>query len=78
MIINGTIHLFLKTAISILVISNHTSFRVLFEKKLLPYFLFEKYICILALKMASPGNQHCVNCIGTLLFPISTNQVDAT
>ena len=20
--------------------------------------------------MASPGNQHCANCIGTLLFPI--------
>ena len=21
--------------------------------------------------MASPGNQHCVNCIGTLSFPMS-------
>ena len=21
--------------------------------------------------MASPGNQHCANCIGTLLFPIN-------
>jgi len=28
----------------------------LFEKKLLPYILFQKYIHILALKMASPGN----------------------
>jgi len=39
--------------------------------KLLPYILFEKYGYILALKMASPGNQHCVSCIGTLLFPIA-------
>ena len=39
--------------------------------KLLPYILFEKYSYILALKMASPGNQHCVSCIGTLLFPIA-------
>jgi len=37
---------------------------------LLPYILFEKYIYILALKMASPGNQHCANCIGALAFPI--------
>jgi len=32
--------------------------------------LFEKYIFILAWEMASPGNQHCANCIGTLSFPI--------
>jgi len=38
--------------------------------KLLPYILFEKNIYILALKMASPGNQHCVTCIGTVSFPI--------
>jgi len=37
---------------------------------LLPYILFEKYIYILALEMASPENQHCVNCIGTLSFPM--------
>jgi len=36
--------------------------------KLLPYILFEKYIYILALEMASSGNQHCANCIGTLSF----------
>ena len=24
---------------------------------------------ILALEMASPGNQHCANCVGTLSFP---------
>ena len=39
-IINDTISLFLLTAISILVISNHNSFRVLFDK-MLPYILFE-------------------------------------
>jgi len=33
--------------------------------------LFEKYINILAFEMASPGNHHCVNCIGTLLVPIA-------
>ena len=25
---------------------------------------------VLALEMASQGNQHCVNCIGALSFPI--------
>jgi len=23
------------------------------------------------LEMASPGNQHCANCVGTLSFPIA-------
>jgi len=36
--------------------------------KLLPYILFEKYIYILALEMASPGNQHCASRIGSF-FP---------
>ena len=31
--------------------------------KLFSYILFEKYIDILALEMASPGNQHCASCI---------------
>ena len=31
--------------------------------------------CILALGMASPGNQHCDNCIGTLSFPMSGEQM---
>jgi len=39
--------------------------------KLLLCILFEKYIYILALEMASPGNQHCANYIGTLSFPIA-------
>ena len=51
--INGTIF-FSQTAISILVISNGNSFRVLFVTKLLPYILVEKCINILALETASP------------------------
>ena len=39
--------------------------------KLLAYILFEKYIYILALEMASPGNQQCANCIDTLSFPMA-------
>ena len=39
--------------------------------KLLLYILFEKYIYSLALKMACPGNQDCVNCISALSFPIT-------
>jgi len=35
--------------------------------KLLPYILFAKYIYILALKMASPGNQHCARCMDTVV-----------
>jgi len=37
--------------------------------KLLPYILFEKYIYVFALEMASPGNRHCASCIGTPSFP---------
>jgi len=64
-IINDTINL-----ISILLISNHSSFRGCLIK-LLPYILVEKYIYILALEMASPWNAHCANCIGTLSFSIA-------
>ena len=38
--------------------------------KLLPYILFFKYLYILALEPASPGNQRCASCIGTLSFPL--------
>jgi len=41
--------------------------------KLLLYIFVQKYIQLLALEMASPGNQHCANCIGTLSFPISSH-----
>ena len=34
------------------------------------YVLFEKYIHILALEMASPGSQHCARCIGALSVPV--------
>jgi len=43
---------------------------VLFAKIASVYILFEKYIYILALEMASQGNQHCANYTGTLSFPI--------
>ena len=49
-----------------MVISNHSSFRVLFDK-IASVSLFEKYINILELEMASPGNRHCANCIGALV-----------
>jgi len=68
MIISDTINLPLKTAISIAVISNHNSFRVLSDK-IASVYLFEKYIYILAMEIASPANLHCANCIGTLSFP---------
>jgi len=45
--------LIFKTAMSVLVISNHNSFRVLSDKLASVYFLFEKYIYILALEMAN-------------------------
>jgi len=37
--------------------------------KLFPYILF--VYLYFSTKMASPGNQHCANCIGTLSFPIA-------
>jgi len=60
------------TAISILLISNHNCSRVLFDQIASVYFISEKYISILALEIASPGNQHCANCIGTLSFATET------
>ena len=68
-VINNTV----KTAISILVISNHDSFGVLFDKIASICFIRKKGIYILALKMASPGNQHCASCIGTLSFLVVMN-----
>jgi len=38
-------------------------------------FYFEKYIDILALEMASPGNQHCASCIGTLSLSIAKTEL---
>jgi len=40
--------------------------------KLFPYILFEKYVHLYSsIKMASPGNQHCASCIGTLSFALA-------
>jgi len=44
--------------------------------QLLPYILFEKYINISALEMASPVNRNCVTCIGTLSFPMCLESVN--
>jgi len=53
-IINNTINLFFQTAISILLISNHNNFRVLFDKIASMY---------LTLEIARTGNQSCANCM---------------
>ena len=56
-----------------MVIANHNIFRELFDKIASVYFTW-KYVYILALEKASPGNQHCANCIGSLPFPITLYQ----
>jgi len=43
--------------------------------KLLPYVLFEKYIYILALEMASPVNRHCASCIRALSLPVGLKTI---
>jgi len=55
-----------------LAISNHNSFRALFDKiaSVGYFYLKKKYIYILALKMANPGNQLCASCIGTVSLPV--------
>jgi len=37
---------------------------------LFPYILYENCIYLLAIEMASPGNQHCANCFGALSIPV--------
>jgi len=56
--VNDTVNVFFFNEISILLISNRNSPRVLFDKIASIYFE-KKYINILALEMASPGKQHC-------------------
>jgi len=46
---------------------------VLFDKNCFRIFYLKKYSYTFALEMASPRNQHCANCIGTLSFPIKTS-----
>ena len=48
-----------------MIISNHNDFPVLFDKIASVYFT-GKYIHIVALETATPGNQHCASCISTL------------
>ena len=56
-------YFFLKLqSISISVISNRNSFRGLSDKIASVYILVEKYVNILAMKTASPGNRHCADC----------------
>ena len=50
-----------------MVISNHYSFRVLFDKITSVYYIW-KNMNILALEMASPGNRYCAICIGALSY----------
>ena len=58
--------------INILVISNHNSFRVLFDK-IASVTLSENYIkTFLALEKASPWNRHCANCIAGITI-VSTS-----
>ena len=78
-IVNNTIDLFFfKTAISILVTSNHRGLTVSERcwTKLLQYILFEKYIYISALEMARRRNRHSASCIRTLSFAIVIRQAD--
>jgi len=52
----------------------HLPFSTFFNKKHPPSFHFlPTGLYYLALEMASPLNQHCANCIGTLSFPVLRN-----
>jgi len=54
-----------------LAISNHNSSeRCLIKLPPWDIFIWKKYIYILALKMANPGNQLCASCIGTVSLPV--------
>ena len=44
--------------------------------KLLPYISFEKYIYILVLEMASPGNQHCDQLYRNTVVAYSSEETD--
>jgi len=54
---------------SILVILNHNNFRVLFDNIAAAYFIWKIYLNF-RIGIASPENEHCANCIGTLSFPM--------
>jgi len=58
------------TANSILVTSNHNSFRVLFDNVASVFYIWKNILIFYHWKWAADGNQHCANCIGALSFPI--------
>ena len=60
-----------------MLIENHNSFRVLFEKIASVYFIRKKYVYVLALEMASSEKHHCANSIGILSFPMYSYTADA-
>jgi len=66
-VLNGNINFFLNC-------DQHFGkfFLVLFDKNayVYIYFISKKYVNILTLEIANPGNRHCASCIGTLSFPI--------
>jgi len=53
-------------------ISNHSSFRLLLDKIASVYFISKIHLYF---ETASPGYQHCANCIGTLSFPTGTQML---
>jgi len=69
-----TINLFSKTAITAFWQFQTLTVSECCLIRLLPYVLLLKCIHILALETASPGNQHCANCIGTLSFPYESQR----
>ena len=76
-IINDTINLILKTAISISVISAHNSFRVLFDKISSVYFILEIGLYLyFSIKMASLRNRH--RFIGIPSFPAASRKLSFT
>jgi len=68
-IINNTLNLFLNTSISILVISCHNSFGVLFDKIASVYFIWKMHSYFYHWKWLAQATQHCASCIGTLSSP---------
>ena len=72
-IITDTINLFLYAAISILLISNHNTFRVLFDKIASRYFIWKKYFNISDEKLFNKILT-CPNHILRTLLPPSTAQ----
>jgi len=65
-VINNAINYSL-TAIGNLVISNHNSFRVVFEKKLLPCILFENIFFYFSIRNGQPGETSTVPIVSALL-----------